>query len=249
MKFFFDNLIDTSTIGSSSENSNFPDDNVAHDFRSRPWRTDTSSAAEWIKFDLGAAQTVTALILLDHNLQSGDTGITLEANSADSWGSPAFSQAITWNSGTILQIFTIQSYRYWRLTFTKDSASESRDIGRIFLGRSTSVAMPAEKGYDEKMVDLSQTQRALGGQTYSYTKSRYRLIKCKWTALESSDMDALISVSDSVGIHAPFFVQVGTSSPMDTIRYVKFKNLAGRKSTLSTSTYLWASTVELEEQL
>jgi len=79
-------------------------------------------------------QAVTGAILLNHTLLNTDSAIAIQGNAADSWGAPSFSQALTWSAGVIAATFGSQSYRYWRLTYTKASAGVTRDIGRLFLG-------------------------------------------------------------------------------------------------------------------
>jgi hypothetical protein len=84
-----------------------------------------------IVIDLGSAQQVTAFALLDHNLTAATTTLTLQANSSDSWGSPAYVQALTVTDP--LPYYLDQTYRYWRLSIV-DSAITYVQIGELFLG-------------------------------------------------------------------------------------------------------------------
>src|SRR3990172_264300 len=99
MRILYRNLIDASdvTIAASSEGSDLPAVNVAHPFRSRVWRTGTSIANEWIKFDLGSAMAVQAVILLDHTLTGADSLIRLQGNATDAWDAPAVEESLEYN--------------------------------------------------------------------------------------------------------------------------------------------------------
>lgn len=83
--------------------------------------------------DLGRPQAITAFALCHHNISSGAT-ITLQANPADSWGSPAYGQAITWTEKHLC-FFLHQTYRYWRLRIQDSGNSRGYlRIPDIFLG-------------------------------------------------------------------------------------------------------------------
>src|SRR4051812_35990008 len=83
MRFFYDNLIDAtgvSFVGSSEASSSLGASNVAHEFKTKVWRTGTSTANESITFDLGSAQAATSVIIFAHTLTSGDSTIQLRGS-------------------------------------------------------------------------------------------------------------------------------------------------------------------------
>ena len=85
---------DAATVtGSSQANTDLVPANVLHDHVSKLWRT-TGKASENIVFDLGTATNITVFSMFTFNLTASAT-VTLQANSANSWGSPAYSQALT----------------------------------------------------------------------------------------------------------------------------------------------------------
>ena len=85
---------DAATVtGSSQANADLVPANVLHDHVSKLWRT-TGKASENIVFDLGTATNITVFSMFTFNLTASAT-VTLQANSANSWGSPAYSQALT----------------------------------------------------------------------------------------------------------------------------------------------------------
>jgi hypothetical protein len=230
----------------TSETDGLPVENLANELRTKVWRTGTSTAAENVVIDLGSAQAATCVILLDHNLTASDSAIALEANSADSWGAPAFSQALTRVAGPISAWFASQSYRYWRLKFTKSAAGQTRDIGRLFLG--TYYEGPTASSFDIKPQDLSKLGRSIGGQNYADARSIYDVIDLGFEVLEKAQYQSLREIADAVGTHTSFFVSVNhDEEPEDWLYYVKMKGLSGYKAKLST--IYWDSDMDLEEQL
>lgn len=252
MRFFYNNLIDGSGVvftASSEASDLLGGENIAHEFRSKPWRTGTSSAPETIVIDLGSAQAVTSVILLDHTLTSGDSAIALEGNTADSWGAPAFSQALTWVSGTIAQTFSTQTYRYWRIKFTKSSAAEARSIGRVFLGPYLQPTdIPDYDGYSRKKVDPSRKSKSRAGQTWAEPKAKYCEIDLDLSRFTQTDIDNLETLFDTVGQSKNFFVQVQTSG-LDDYWYVKFSRDFAASIAGYDGAFLWDLKLEMEEQL
>jgi hypothetical protein len=253
VRIFFDNLIDAAgvVLTPSSEISTLPAENVIHPFRKKPWRTGTSTAAETLVFDLLTAQAVTAIILLDHTLTNADTLIKIEGNAADVWGAPSFSQALTWASGTIAAVFASQSYRYWRLSFTKSAAGETRDIGRIFLGTYYSAEeQPDFDGYGDELIDPSREQTTPGGQSYVEALEQFSEVRCTFSRCPNSQVESLRTIAEAVGQQVAFFLQVDTTTPTDKIWYVKLKRPFEREASGwdLTGAIAWDVSLELKEQ-
>lgn len=252
MRLFYSNLIDASgvVITPSSEVTTLPAENVAHEFRKRVWRTGSSTAAEYVVFDLLTAQAVTAIILLDHTLTSGDSSIILEGNTADSWGAPAFTTTLTYAADIISKTFSSQSYRYWRLKFTKSSSGAVRDIGRVFLGTYDETAEdPDYDGLDITEDDNGRSQSTIGGQEYNERQDPFRIISCKFTHISQTMKDQLASYVRTVRQSRPHFVQVATASPFDTIYYVKLRNAPKFGVKAMDSSAVWDNSLEFKEQL
>lgn len=252
MRLFYSNLIDADgvVITPSSEVSTLPAENLAHDFRKRVWRTGTSTAAEYVVFDLLTAQAVTAIILLDHTLTSGDSNIILEGNTADSWGSPAFTTTLTYAADIISKTFSSQTYRYWRLKFTKSSSGESRDIGRVFLGTYAETDEdPDYDGLDITEDDNGRSQSTIGGQEYNERQDPFRIISCKFTHISQTMKDQVVTYVRAARQSRPHFVQVATASPFDTIYYVKLRNAPKFGVKAMDSSAVWDNSLEWKEQL
>lgn len=253
MRFFYDNWIDYAgvVLTPTTEVDSLPAENVINELRKKVWKTTAGGPTERLVIDLGAARAVTSLILLDHDLLVGDTNVKLEGNAADSWGAPSFSQNLTWASGTIIQTFAQQTFRYWRLSFTKTSAAQSRQIGRIFLGTYAETEhQPDFTGYDESREDLSRKAKTLGGQTWTDRQEQYDVVTTEMTHVSQTLADQIKTIVRAVGQSISFFVQVDTVAPLNTVYYVKFRRAFGRNVAAVDSGYIWdLAKLEMEEQV
>jgi hypothetical protein len=254
MRIFYDNLIDYSGvfISGSSENTAFPISNVVNQHRENPWRTGATVAAEFVQFDLGSAKSVTSLIVISHNLTPSDTLLKIEANTTSSFVAPAFSQAVTWESGVISSIFAVQSYRYWRFSFTKSASGETRDIGRIFLGTSVSMTeRPDYDGWKRGQDDLSIVQRTVGGQVYAESRPKFRMADLDFSGISNAQKIQFTTLGDRVGTHTSWFLQIDEngSGEVAEILYVNLKDLPQFSIDGFDSDYTWNTQLKVEEQI
>jgi hypothetical protein len=251
----WENRVDltATVITAGSENANLPAANVAHPHRTKVYRTGVSAAAEWIKFDFGSPKTVQSAILLDHTLTSGDSAIKVQANTTDSWTTPPIDQALSFNAGTIAHYFgAVETYRWWRVIFTKSAAGETRDIGRIFLG----PLLEAERSFrfgscGITPVDLSETDRSIGGQTFSEIKPVYDKVKGDFGFIGDTQNTQMKSLASACGTHTPWFLCIDdTNKPYELLYYGKTVDLSAFKIELIQSgVYLWSTSLEFAEEL
>lgn len=254
MRLLYDNVIDASGVvfTAGTYDASFPPANLANEHRNNPYRTGTGTAAEFVIIDLLTAKNVTACILLDHTLTAGDTSIRIQANATNSWGAPSFDQALTWASGTISQVFANQSFRYWRLIFTKSNASEQRDIGRLFLG---TYYQPPEDPSDVEAPeeDLSRKTRSDGGQLFTDAASSYRQKDLPFNGISTTQKDAFRTFHLAVKTHKSFFMQIDPngSGEMVELLYGKLRSMMIFRNSgfHSDGALCWDTKLEFEEAL
>lgn len=258
MRVLYDNLAirSATVVTAGSENADLPASNLKHPHRTKVYRTGASVAAEWLKFDLGSAMAVQAVVLLDHTLTASDTLIKLQGNATDSWGSPSVDETLTYNAGTMKKYLSAaQTYRWWRVIFTKSAAVETRDIGGIFLGPydeyDRGPAQPDGLSIDPE--DASVTDYVPGGQSYSDIRDSRDIITIDFPLILDTQMDLLRALAAACGTHTPFFVDIDpTLKPYDLLYYVKARSVAGRKVKVwgaSTANIRWDASMKLSEEL
>lgn len=254
-RFMWENRVDltATTITAGSENTDLPAANVRHPHRTKVYRTGTSAAGEWIKFDFGSAKTVQAVILLDHTLTGSDTSIKVQANTSDSWTAPPVDQAMTYNAGTIAYYFSdLQTYQWWRIIFTKSAAGQTRDIGRVFLGPYYEAVRSFRHGsLKVTPIDLSETDRSLGGQTFSEIKSIYHKVEGEIGNIADAQNTQMAALATACGTHTPWFLSVDNANkPYDLLYYGKTEKLSTRnEEMILAGAYLWTTSIEFAEEL
>lgn len=117
------------TITASAEDAAYPATNINDLHPERPAKL-TTTTGTWVA-DLGSAMEVDLCAIIQHNFDAG-LAVTLQGNTANSWGSPALSTAFTiparyadhftvnvWLDLTVLfPTVGSRTYRYWRLNVT-----------------------------------------------------------------------------------------------------------------------------------
>ena len=235
INIWYKNLVDTfgNVISASSAATGFPAVNVSNNQPTVIWLSGTSLTKEWVLVDMGAAVAVTDFICAFHNLTSGDSALTLQYGNVATTGiggltTPAGTQSLTWTAGPIQKSFSTQTYRYFCFVFTKSSSSQSRQIGRIYLGTVATVNPPDfDTGVTCIRQDLSLVNTARSGQDYGILKPSKRLWTLTWTQTPASDFTTLDAVYYLGGKVLKFFMQIDSNSGdprLNVIAYVRFSD-------------------------
>jgi hypothetical protein len=153
-----DNYIADSTITNTGENINFPNSNLYNDTIKEPTLFDDE-----IIFDLGSALQVTAIAIVNPSQT-----LTIEANTIDSWGSPAYSYTFTPADTPYSQVAVDvkvidETYRYWRV-----SGTGTVSVGHLFIGAVTYFDF-ADIGEYPEQENTDVKSISQGGQLY-YTE-------------------------------------------------------------------------------
>ena len=214
------------------------------------WGCTGDQAAEWLVFDLGAAVAVEGLAVLGHDLDGTETGVALEANTADSWTSPAFTLALTVTPGAALAaFFTAQTYRYWRLRFTKAQASDLRTIGRVMLGPAWELSRRPSRGrFRRGWIDPTEVRRTPGGQAHAAPARTLRTLALRWEALAEDDAEELLEAAGTLGVHSPLYAAIDPDAdPAAWALYGRMTRLAAADWRAYDGGHRWTVELDLEE--
>ena len=221
IRFLYDNLFDSSTITVSSEDTDWPKENLQDHRHTLFWQS-TGVSDEWIKWDLGSAKDVKAFVLKYHNFTSGAT-VKIQANSSDSWTSPPLDVTLSIVSGAMQKMWdTPQSYRWWRLYMDDDSNSDGYlRVGRIFCGlwKSPSVNFNWRRPWSQ--IFSATRRQASGGQIIARKKANTRKEwRYRFGFLTLSDVAIFEDIGDKCGLHKPFFIVEDADDADNTLYYV-----------------------------
>jgi hypothetical protein len=250
MRFYYNNLADIATVTASTANSSYPASNVQVHLITKLYKTLGTQATEALVFDMGSAVPVTACILYATNFDGTETNCKIQGNSADSWTSPAFSEDLTADGTTLSATFASQTYRYWRVVFTKANATDIRSIGRVFIGTYVDTQEPDWGGFKRTIDETTIIGQSLGGQEYAYRKDQRYILELDFSILPKTDYDNLVTVLTSCGLHKPLFVQLTAHTDIDALYYARLGSHSAQKvSGILGSGLAWDVSLTLRQQI
>jgi hypothetical protein len=160
------------------------------------------TTTQYITFDAGAGEAVTAdyIIIHGHNLNTAGATITLQYSddnfSADT--NDAFTGEAPTTDKTYLKEFTEVAERYWRLKI--ENATVAPQISIMYWGETVELEY-CENDFDPNattdnaMMNKSQTGFILG----IYNKYKERSFMLSWTEAEADLYDELKDLEDTIG--------------------------------------------------
>lgn len=231
LRIFDDNFIDAAgvAITAKSESARLPATNVAESALNNPWRTGASVADEWLKFNLGSAQSATAILMYNMDGWSGYTAIETEYNSSDSWGaaSSAFMLTLAAQPNMVYSLPNpALNYQWFRFIFTKPTAGTATDLSRSFIGTYTDIAEEVDWNQLKfPTKELTRTSQTVGGARFSDIRPQYRDIQARLSSISQTSLDSLQSIFTAKGTHTPFWMQIDPtgSNIVNEYLYVRFK--------------------------
>jgi hypothetical protein len=217
IKFWANNLVDQATLTASTENAQFPVENIQDPRRTKVFRSTSNS--DNIVLDFGETSEFDSVLIVENPLNGfGISTITIQANTTNSWSSPPFSQAVTFSSehGVGIAEFSTQQYRFARIVMT--STLGYCELPNIFIGMAIQPSRGVNLGWTYKDEDLSITKKNRYGQKFSDIIARQRIFSGVINNLDKDDMDDIFEIYDAKGEVNPFFVQIGCDETINDIR-------------------------------
>ncbi len=162
---------------------------------------------ESIEFDFTTAQAVTAAVIDGHDFDGTETDIILDSSTdAITWTNRA---TFTFASGEAMAVFIDSvSARYWRIKFSKSLITETKEIGRVFIGTYTQPARGIQLGWRRTLSDSSQTKRAFSGTQFADIRPKWWewdfKIKCEATGT----FDTLRTALSTLGIGTSLWIAI-----------------------------------------
>lgn len=246
--FYADNLVDQATITASSENALFPLTNITDPRRTKVFRSAANTTT--IVFDALETSEIDTIIVVDHpNIGFGFSTMLVEINGTDEWSSPAYSSAMTLSvrhGVGILEIPTVQNYRFVRITLT--SVLGYCELSKIFIGKKILTDRGISYGWTNKDDDLSIIKENRFGQKFVDIIGRQKIFSGSIKNLDDDNIDMIRNVTDTKGKTKPFFVKIGCTDAMsDPLRFVAmvfFTNIPNETNRFYKN---WGMSLQFEE--
>lgn len=215
---YSNNLVDQSTLTASTENANFPVENIQDYRRSKVFRSTTNS--DNIVFDFGETSEVNTVFLIsDKRNGFGFSTVTLEFNGTNSWGAPAATESVTFSTefGVGFKEFTTtHSYRFCRMVIT--STLGYCEVANIFLGKKNDITRSIDFGWSYRDSELVNQKTNRYGQIFSDIISRQKIINCSMKYLSKDYLDELFLAYDFCGESRPLFIKLGCDEMINDYR-------------------------------
>lgn len=181
--------------------------------RGTGWRSNIGELSNvTLTVNFGAPVNVTTCALFDHNLTSGAT-VTLKGNTADAWGAPLYTEALT-----IIE-YLDETYQYWQLEITDALNPDGYlKIGELFLGAHLELEVNPEWGATQDREWNIQQNSTPWGVRHANVNTRQERFNLSYPFLSETDFVALQAVFDAVydtvtGRVRPFFLHLFSDDP------------------------------------
>ena len=204
MRLMYDNDLDGGTLTASTADPNFTISAVQDTSVQVPWKT-TALTAQTVVVDLSAAATVSCIAIAGHNFTASAT-VQIAGNSSDSWGAPAVTYTVTYQSAIMLRFFTAASYRYWRFYFDDQTNSNSYlQVGRLFLGEYLQVDPSSLLEFPEERTRTDTVQYSIGNQMYADQGIESVIYRYQFPRSDDTMKGNMETAWTTVGRHKPIF--------------------------------------------
>ena len=202
--FLFNNIFDLATLVESSQDDDFPTENLQNPFRTKVWKTASGVGTANLVINHGIAKAVSAVAIVNYDWEDAPSTLDLEFNMTDSWGDPSETESLTWlanpdvygNPNIIIKTFASKSYQYNRLNIVHGSQFQ---IGRIFLGTYFEPTRDYVHERTEKIVDPSFVDLTVGGQEHVDELTKYREREITFRFSEHQQYQYFQQLINSVG--------------------------------------------------
>jgi len=185
------NLVRTSgnVFSSSSEDTNYPHENIAAGWPAKPFKFNAAAADDQITVDFTSAKAVTFCSVHGHNIDSGISAIQLRKSSDNFSASDDLVATMTKATPTFFTSFASTSFRYWRLKFvgTNTASPAPIAIGEWVLGVKATLSDPklVSYSYEDIMPQSRQTGKDIP-QVFAVNLADLRQRSCSLTFVAKS---------------------------------------------------------------
>jgi hypothetical protein len=164
-----------------------------------------SAATQRIVVDAGAAITPELIAILGHNFTTET--ISIQANSADAWGAPAYDFEFTSISDLMFKAYTGTAYRYWSILIENCKIPLTPpEIGLLYFGDYETIAEPSAitpSAIDDNSTFEKSQDNTLHGTKGETIRQNFQL---KFELLTEAQFTLLKTIFIAVGKAIAFIV-------------------------------------------
>jgi hypothetical protein len=244
VRFLYANALSGASVvvTQSSQVVGLPGANVVQPDRSLAWQSTTTTADQWVAFDLGAAQVITAVAVASPKLHQGGTLKLQSSTDGSSWSDVGTFAAADADSGVSVQFVASVNARYWRLYFTNTTAvSDYVSVGYAFVGPYLEPARNVHRETSVALSDRSIVTESVTGQPSTTVRPQQTKGTFAFDFLSETDRANLQVMFRTQGYGLPIFAVLNTALSW-TAWMIFLRSDLARTFSLVPNTYLMGFT-------
>ena len=209
MLLSYENRFDAYTLVPSSEAPNLGIKNAQLIHLSNKWRT-IGDASEDVVGGSAVAFTPDCAFIAGHNISDAAT-VKIQGNDVDVWVGPTVDITMTRGKTVYYAFVGFAAHLYWRFLVEDPTNPDGYiEIGRLWLGASTSLDNGPARGLVETMHDTTAQTFSITGQLYSDRGIRFKSYDVYFPFFTDAIKANVETFADAVGTGVPFFVTYDT---------------------------------------
>lgn len=207
MKILYDNQIFNATINALTENPDYPFTTALIDTRLTKIGRTLDVDDQTFLFSFSAAIDADYFTILNHNFTDSAT-VKIQANTSDSWGSPALDETLTVEDTIIINFSSTETYQYWRLYVDDPTNTDGYlEFSYCYLGEE--LVMP---GMNRAMIipykSNSIATKSQSGQLYGDRRLKYKAAQITFNIVDETERQSIIDFWDTVDVVRPFILLI-----------------------------------------
>jgi hypothetical protein len=209
-KFYWNNLSLEAVLSPSSENAQFPVENIQDARRTKVFRS--TSNADHIYFDFGAAESIDSVVAVGHTINGlGFSTATIELNNVATWTMGALASIPltidTLNDIAFGSLVSPVNARYAKLILT--STLGYCEVAKLFIGKMDEVGtndfgFPVNFQLDNKAI----IQRNRYGQKFVDEITTQKLFSGSIQAMTNDECEKIYELASECSTTRPFFMRI-----------------------------------------
>jgi hypothetical protein len=241
----------------STEDPNFPAENLRNPIRSKVWRSDgIDPAGEWVTVDLATSEDINSVVVVwDSNegiKLTNSAVVKIQASSTNFWASPPVDVTLTIDQVSLIAshyFTTAQTYRYWRVLVI----DPTNDIGyieipKVIICNATELVQPPEVGFGFKIEDTTRISNTAFLNHYADVYPNRKSLSLNWSVMLYSDWETLAQIFERKGTAGVFAVVIDPDEVLfDKDRFFLYCRFASSLDTTQHVRDLFDQKIELVE--
>jgi hypothetical protein len=250
-KFYFNNLVSGSVLNPSTENAQFPAENILDSRRTKVFRSNTNS--DHVYFDFGAAEPIDSFVAVGHIIDGfGFVSASVELNNVATWTTGAIATiAVTIDNVNGIahgELVSPVNARYAKLIMT--STLGYCEVSKVFIGVKEEVGTDNDFTFPLtfQMDNRASVQKNRYGQRFVDEITTSKKFRGDLKTMTNDEVDMVYDLANQNSFTKPFFMRIEDAEVFnDNDRVNGYYYLTEDPSFSYDNGGFWSTSLSLEE--